>query len=398
MRVGVFYSGHAPDAGGGYSFETEILHSLIEAVRRTNHHFTVICPDGADANVVRVIADSGMALARFPKPGRVERIAESLLRGSALLRSKWPRPSRLDRIVREFKLDLVWLLGPGTQFVDAPYITTVWDVQHRITPWFPEFSRHGVWDSRELATAWFLQRATRVITGTKVGKEEIETAYGVPSANIAVLPHPTPGIADIASAADSTSVLERFSLTKPYLFYPAQFWPHKNHINLLLALKILGDSYNLRPMLCLSGSDKGNESHLRSIARDLGILAQVRFVGFVAVPDLIGLYRAADALCYVSFCGPENLPPLEAMVLGCPVVASEIPGAQEQLGSAALLVDPARPTSIAEGIYRLFAEDGLRENLRSKGFERARSWRGADFVNGVIRIIDEFEPVRRCWR
>ena len=338
-----------------------------------------------------------MVVAPFRRPGLIGRITESLLRDSALFRSKWRRPSWLDRIVRELQLDLVWFLGPGAQFLNAPYITTVWDLQHRFTPWFPEFSRCGVWDARELSTAWFLRRATKIITGTKVGKGQIESAYGVPSANIAILPHPTPNISDATPASGSPSVLVRFSLKKPYLLYPAQLWAHKNHANLFLALKILGESYGLRPMLCLTGSDKGNGAYLRSLARDLGIFDQIRFLGFVPAHDLIGLYRGADALCYVSFCGPENLPPLEAMALGCPVVASDIPGAAEQLGSAALLIDPASPPRLAEGIYQLLSDAKLREQGRSKGFERARSWSSTDFVRGVIRIIDEFEPMRRCW-
>jgi glycosyltransferase involved in cell wall biosynthesis len=43
-------------------------------------------------------------------------------------------------------------------------------------------------------------------------------------------------------------------------------------------------------------------------------------------------------LRYPSFFGAENLPPLEAFALGCPVIAADMPGAREQLGDAAILV------------------------------------------------------------
>ena len=57
-------------------------------------------------------------------------------------------------------------------------------------------------------------------------------------------------------------------------------------------------------------------------------------------PELIALYRHALALTFVSYFGPDNLPPLEAFALGCPVITSAIEGVDEQLGNAALYVNP----------------------------------------------------------
>jgi glycosyltransferase involved in cell wall biosynthesis len=102
-------------------------------------------------------------------------------------------------------------------------------------------------------------------------------------------------------------------------------------------------------------------------------------------------------LAYVSFCGPENLPPLEAFALGCPVVAAEVAGAQEQLGDAALLVDPKKPDQIAHAIQSLWRDRALRRTLVKRGLARAVRFTGEDFVKGVFGILDEFEPIRRCW-
>jgi glycosyltransferase involved in cell wall biosynthesis len=85
------------------------------------------------------------------------------------------------------------------------------------------------------------------------------------------------------------------------------------------------------------GSDKGNESYIKQMAAELDLADQVKFLGFVPQEDLCSLYRNAFALTYVTFNGPNGLPPLEAFALGCPVVASKILG--EQLGDGALLVD-----------------------------------------------------------
>jgi glycosyltransferase involved in cell wall biosynthesis len=106
----------------------------------------------------------------------------------------------------------------------------------------------------------------------------------------------------------------------------------------------------------------------------------------------------ALALAYVSFFGPENLPPLEAFGLGCPVLAADVDGASEQLGDAALLVSPADEDAIASGLLRLHREEGLRMSLIERGRARAVAYTTDDYVTGMLGILDELEPKVRTWR
>jgi glycosyltransferase involved in cell wall biosynthesis len=281
--------------------------------------------------------------------------------------------------------------------VDLPYLATVWDLQHRLQPWFPEVSEKGTWERREQFYATFLRRAAAIIAGTNAGREEIERFYQVPADRIKILPHPTPGFALDAVAVDDKQVLDKFGIPARYLFYPAQFWSHKNHANLLLALRLLREKYQLVLPVVFAGSDKGNQAYIRRLVAELDLSAQVHFPGFVSRQDLIALYRHALALTYLSFFGPENLPPLEAFSLGCAVIASDVAGAREQLADAALLVDPRNVEQIAAAIHSLYTDAGLREALVRKGLARAHAWTGRDFVKGVFSILDEFAAIRRCW-
>jgi glycosyltransferase involved in cell wall biosynthesis len=83
--------------------------------------------------------------------------------------------------------------------------------------------------------------------------------------------------------------------------------------------------------------------------------------------------------------------------LGCPVVASNVPGASEQLGDAALLVDPKNEEEIALAIKSLVDDRKLNEELVSRGKVRARHWNGESYVRKVFAFLDEFEAIRRCW-
>jgi glycosyltransferase involved in cell wall biosynthesis len=109
------------------------------------------------------------------------------------------------------------------------------------------------------------------------------------------------------------------------------------------------------------------------------------------------LYRGCVALTYVSFCGPENLPPLEAFAIGCPVIAADIGGAAEQLGEAAILVNPEDPAEIAKAIKRMMEDPAARQWLIEMGHARAARFTSTDFVRGMLSIFDRFESVRRSW-
>lgn len=398
MRVGVVLGDFAPEAGGAYSFQEDVLLSLLDIAGESHHVFKIIGNLDRLSQPVRLeLQSSGLETVQYSPPGPIERALLVARQEWHILRRVYRRPCKLDRVTRREGIDFLWFLSSATSPVDTPYVTIVWDLQHRLQPWFPEVSAQGTWDERERCFSASLQRAVTIIAGTKTGQREIELFYQIPSQRIKILPHPTPAFALHAPRVKNASVLAKYGLPEGYLFYPAQFWPHKNHANLLLALGELRRQYDLDLPLVLVGSDQGSQSHARQLANELGLCKKVFFLGFVPNSDLVDLYRNALALVYLTFFGPENLPPLEAFALGCPVIASKVAGVEEQLGDAALLVDPTDPGEIALAVHALCNDPALRATLIRRGMDRASRWTGHDFVRGMFDVLDSFEPIRRCW-
>jgi glycosyltransferase involved in cell wall biosynthesis len=380
MRVGVLLRLTGSEGGGGFTFEREVFRQLLATAGESHHSFVVL---DAPASLARSSPPSAVEFAPAP-PEPIHRLL------------RLARDARIHRIVSRAGVDVVWNLFPVHPVPDVPFITIVWDLQHRLQPLFPEVSAGGEWERRERQHRSRLQRAAAVIAGTEVGRREISAFYQVPEQRIHVLPHPTPSFA-LDAPPSPPGALDRFRLPERYLLYPAQFWPHKNHAAALLALKLLRERGVELPMVFV-GSDQGNASTVRRLAGELGLAGQVRFLGFVSVEELVALYRGALALAYPSLFGPENLPPLEAFALGCPVVAADVPGAAEQLGDAALRVDATRPEAIAGALLRLRDDASLRAALAARGLERARRFTGKDFVRGVYGILDGLAPYVRCWK
>ena len=398
MKVGVFLEEIPPEEGGGYTMQGDLLQWLVRLADQSRHQFSVFARE--PETLKQLLSGSPIATIRFPG-SFTERVFSTARRNVAAYTKLKKTSTRFDEVARAADLDFIWFVGAEALNVDIPYMAVVWDLQHRLQPWFPEVSANGQWEHRDRFYSEFLRRAAYVIAGTEAGREEIHSFYQVPKRTIKILKHPTPTFALNAAASQTKhsnqSKLIDLGLTEGYLLYPAQLWPHKNHANLFYALRVLKEKHNLKPLLALVGSDKGNADYLKQLARELDLASQVKFLGFVSQDELVDLYRNALTLTYVSYFGPENLPPLEAFALGCPVIAANVNGAAEQLGNAALFINPNSPEEIADAIQTMHTDKHLREELIMRGQTRAQSWTGENFVRGVFSILDDFETIRRSW-
>lgn len=370
MRIGLYLSNNSPEEGGSFTFHECILN----AVRSIESHHEVICfYYGAE----RTGLDDHLHWVRLEKTAGGK-----------------DRP--LNRAVLNHKIDLVWFVTvPIFETVDIPYIYTVWDLMHRAQPYFPEVSVSGwLWEQRENFYQYVLPRAAYVVTGNQAGVDAVVDYYRIPAERVKALPLPTP---DFALHPGTGRAPQGAPIRQPFLLYPAQYWPHKNHIALLLALKILVEQEQLDFSVVFTGSDKGNLTYIQEAVTKLGLSDRVHFKGFVARDELVYLYQNAFALAYPSFFGPDNIPPLEAFALGCPVVAAQVAGADEQMGDAALLFDPTDEVQFAARIKALHLDTALRESLIQRGRERAGKWTAREYVGKIFAIADEFQPIRRCW-
>jgi glycosyltransferase involved in cell wall biosynthesis len=399
VKVGVYLGQHLPDMGGVHTFEAELLRALKEAAGSSRHDFVVFSWSRvAEAELTQKVKFVFLSQKVWRRAGWRFRDAGTRF-GGWVRNEPWVGQSRgwVERVVAGYGIEVMCNFAHAMLTEEIPYISIVLDLQHRLQPFFPEVSVGGEWDRRERHYGRHVMRAARLITGTRAGKAELQLFYQVPEDRIAILPHPTPSFPPEDQGADPQTVVAKYGIPSAHLFYPAQFWPHKNHVGLLLAARLMQEKYGIALPVVLVGSDRGNERYVRRLAVDWGLADRVYFLGFVPREDLRALYRSAFALVFPSFFGPENLPPLEAFAVGCPVVAARVPGAEEQLGDAALLVDPRKPDEIAAAIYSLHTNPELRRTLVERGTKRAARFTGSDFVAGLLSILNEFESTRRCW-
>jgi len=253
----------------------------------------------------------------------------------------------LNIILKLNNVDFVWSLFPISYPLKIPFATTVWDLQHRSQPFWPEFRQSNGWQIRDSAYSNVLPKASLIISGTHFGRKEISHYYNIAMERILVAPFPIGQFQEL-----DTRIRD-----KNLFFYPAQFWPHKNHYNLILGFKIALESTSKELKLVLPGSDKGSLKEIKKFVSKLGLENNVCFPGFINDSDLKELYLNACGMVYPSYFGPDNLPPLEAISYGCQVATAILPGLDVESNVFDSYFDPDSPIDICNSIIR------LRQNL-----------------------------------
>jgi len=383
MRVGFFVKDTQPHIGGGYSFINTIQNELVN---KKNIEIVMISdrPHKNDYGLECIsIFDSII-------PYIIFRIKRKICK---LLKISYTRGKRLKNKFQKERIDIVWILGPFEFDSPVPYIFTVWDIGHRTIPYFPEVNVDGEWENRERLYKRMLYKASYIITGNEIGKQEILENYPMNPDKIKVVNFPNP-LKNVSELRNSDTTI---SIEAPYIFYPAQFWSHKNHVSLIEAVKYLHEK-NHQIHCYFTGSDKGNMTHIGNKIKEYNLEKYIHMTGFVDDSTLVELYKNALALTFVSLLGPNNLPPIEAISLGCPVIISNIPGHLEQMGDAALAVDATDPIEIGNAVIRLLSDPEFRKTLIDKGYILAEKQKNYSYFDEILAILSDFQKIRKTWQ
>lgn len=267
-----------------------------------------------------------------------------------------------------------------------PALVTIHDLMHRYERRFPESGTPREYRYRERKYRGICRWSKGVLVDAGIGREQVVESYGMEPERVHVLPHIAPGYMHSVETPPDFDL--RYQLPGKFLFYPAQFWQHKNHGNLLRAMAVVKEEHpDLK--LVLAGGRKNAYDAVVDLVAELGLARDVTFLGYVPDADMPELYRRARALVMPTYYGPTNIPPLEAFAAGCPVAVSGVYGMPEQVGDAALLFHPDSVEEIAGCIRGLWSDDRLCALLVEKGRQRLADWGRPQFNARLREIIEQ---------
>ena len=303
----------------------------------------------------------------------------------------------LEKILLKKNIDLVYFLSPSRLINDIGslnFIYTIWDNCHRDNPEFPEIRDNNQFEQREYYLKNIL-KAFAIITDSNLGKENLIRRYSIDEERIHIIPF-EPSI-KLNNSNYKYKKLQKYAKLKPYIFYPAQYWPHKNHVYIIEGLKHLETKTNHNINVIFTGNDKGNLSYLKNYAKKLSIDKKVYFMNFLPDEEISYLYKNCLAVVMPTYFGPTNIPPLEAFDNQAPLIYSDLPGMKEQVKGAALLINLEDPLSLVNAISRLIHEKDLRKILIKNGRNILKENNSFNREKVLISIINRFNFKKKCW-
>lgn len=247
-----------------------------------------------------------------------------------------------------------------------PCVATIVDLLHRDLPAAlppEEVNYRESWIHQVTASATYLQCLARH------GISRLGEHYGV---------HPTRCFHTYAAAQNrlpapppDAALPAGMPPSGPFFFYPANFWPHKNHETLLVAYRSYAVAAGARVWpLVLTGQPDARMQLLQELTAGLGLADRVHFLGHVADAEFSALWSRAGALVFPSLHEGFGIPLLEAMRFGVPILASDATSLPEVAGPAALLFNPRDPPALAEALRQTARREDLRADLVSRGHRR----------------------------
>lgn len=351
------------------------LASGLSRLRDGNEEYLFLASEGDEDWVQPYVAGPARLLM---VPGLGQRRGVRIRMRSGLRRtlpgvaSAWRRrfPPASDGSIERARVDVMHFSFQQGFRTSIPSIYHPHDLQHLH---LPEYFTKEQRVSREHWYRTLCKQASLVAVASTWTKNDVERHYHLPVGKVRVVPlaPPTAEYGD-PTEAEVAEAAARLCLPGSYVLYPAQTWPHKNHIGLVDALAKLRRQNALLIPLVASGHQ--NEFHREIVqhTRELGIEDQVHWLGFLSPRDLKAVYRLARAVVIPSKFEAASGPLWEAFLAGVPAACSNVTSLPDQAGDAALLFDPDQPEQIAAAIQRVWLDDGLRASLVSSGRQRVR--------------------------
>jgi len=368
----------------------------------------------------------------------------------------WPRLWTQGGLALELLLnpvDVVFISSHTMPVLHRPsqkFVVTIHGLEYMYMKEYERFP-HKLYLTK--STEFVSRFADRIIAVSEFTKKSLlEHGWGATEERITVVPegvrtdHFSPRGED-----EVASILQKYEIMPPYIFFISTIQPRKNVVGLLEAFALLheeiadgsgsgtdtepwmpnqdfgklsrvvwhdkGDersvipakagiqavesleSFSRRsasgmtPQLVLAGGHGHKFEEVEATILRFGLQDTVKVLGRVPDEDVPALFSGATASVYPSFVEGFGLPVLESMACGAPVVCSNTGALPEVGGDSAMYVDPYDVESIMQGLREALANDDTRTERIEKGLEHVKNFSWKETARQIMQVFEEMsEP------
>jgi glycosyltransferase involved in cell wall biosynthesis len=358
VRIGVFVAMAGRQSGGPETYERCLLRALLDLDRENEYH--VFCLTRGARDSFRIERDNLRFHVLFPRQRWISTLTS------------------LPLSMIANKVDLLHATVVPPPFSPRDYVFTMHCFSNFVHPeLYPPVIRLPL--NHSIVTG--LRKSRLILCVSENVRDLVVERFGIPREKLLVTYN---GVGEefrpLPADEARTVVAERYGVRGPYVLFVGQLKARKNVIRIIEAFgQVRHELHRPELKLVLAGRRIWTSEGIDEAIDRHKLRAQVVELGHVEHEDLPVVYSGAEVLLFPSLWEGFGIPVIEAMACGVPVVTSNLSCLPEVAGGGAVLVDPYSVEDIAAGTFRVLSDAGLREELRRKGFERARqlTWKRA---------------------
>lgn len=240
-----------------------------------------------------------------------------------------------------------------------------------------------------------LHRSRHIFTVSENTKKDIMEMENISAPKITVAYNAVGKEFAEYTAPNNTHALENIGITKPFFFYAGNWREHKNVLGLIQGFHQFVQNTNSEMQLVVSGKPDPLYPEFLEYRKNNQLEKNVIIPGLVSEEMLMNLYKNAKAFVFPSFYEGFGLPPLEAMMMGTPVIASNAACIPEICGDAALYFNPYKTEEIAFALQKFTEDKALQKVLSEKGKLQAQKYSWKESAEILLKKLEEISTMRK---
>lgn len=170
----------------------------------------------------------------------------------------------------------------------------------------------------------------------------------------------------------NNNVLNQYGINSEYILFIGTLEPRKNIDKLIEAYSRCNNKDKYK--LVIVGKKGWYYDSIFEKIKEFGLENQVIFTGFVTENDKWNLLHNATLFVYPSYYEGFGLPILEAMIMGIPVITSNISSMPEVAGNAAVLINPNDIEEISTSIDSVLDDKSMQNRMKELGIMQAKNY------------------------
>jgi len=315
MKVAFFISGLG--SGGIYNQTKGILNLIkkIDQIEKDN-----ICIITDEKKITPDLVIDNIEIKYFKKSffNRVLfSLSELIKKNRFISRSFFLNP--FQKFLKKNEIDLLVFLQPSFYLLycdEVQFVTNIWNTEVKKYYNLNEFISGG-YNYQNKIINYSVEKAFKIIVFTERNKKDLQEFYNCRPEKI-VIQNLTPNLPNIYEKnkdKDYLKVFNGLNLNSEFqwFFYPAQFWPHKNHKYLIDVMKDLIKKNNDKIGFIFCGPDKGNLNYIKETIKKENLAKNIKILGFISDDEIISIYKNCAAVVMPTLIGRSSLPLLESL-------------------------------------------------------------------------------------